>query len=241
MLYKPLANFKLMAHIYAGLEKGDGLPVYEAFTVGRGGRVGGYEASLLDGSRMVQQLEKKKKEKESNMDTWSTKTPASEPYEIPFEPDVPHAVHCTDAQPLNESPEELLEYAQMLSNVSKWAGAANLPFRSGCTGRKVRSKWQMPGGKRIAVPLSKTLQPWMMLTYLGSRHHPWENGLSDSVYWKHSRQCHSSSQRLQQLKGVPRLCGACPKLVWGMLNEMRYSKKPASSSSLYPPLVIGYS
>ncbi|KAK5990010.1 Serine protease Hip1-like protein [Cladobotryum mycophilum] len=117
MLYKPLELFDQMAEIYAALEKGDGLPYYDF--AHQGGDDEGASGSC-----------------EVN------KIPTNMPRESSAEPDVFGAVMCSDARPLNDTAEEFAEYAETISHVSRWTGAASAVFRATCLGRTVRPKWK---------------------------------------------------------------------------------------------------
>ena len=119
-LYKPLATAPLMARIYAALERGDGLPFYEAAIAeleGEGDSISKLLCSVAD-------------------------TPATEPKETGFQLDAFSAIMCSDAEPVEDTPQELAQYLEKIRGISKWAGAANIHFRLSCVGRTVRPEWR---------------------------------------------------------------------------------------------------
>ncbi|KAM0241227.1 hypothetical protein ACHAPO_002032 [Fusarium lateritium] len=117
-IYSPIVKFPQLARVFAALEKGDGVPFYEMVLEMSGNKAleGGF-CELGD-------------------------TPATTPFETPMEPDAFPAIMCSDSKAANESPEEIAEYFDRITNKSRWAGAANANFRVSCVGRKTRPKWE---------------------------------------------------------------------------------------------------
>lgn len=119
MIYSPLQTAPVMAGIYAALERGDGLPYYES------------TLATIDATE-----DPMSKRLCSIMDT-----PATEPKEtVGMELDAFPAIMCSDGEPVEDTPEEAAQYAEKISGISKWAGAANMLFRLPCVGRTVRPK-----------------------------------------------------------------------------------------------------
>ncbi|QPC74210.1 hypothetical protein HYE68_004962 [Fusarium pseudograminearum] len=116
-IYAPIVKFPQLARVFAALELGDGVPFYEMVLEMTDNKAQGGLCELGD-------------------------TPATTPFETPMELDAFPAIMCSDSKAANESPEEIAEYFDRITNKSRWAGAANANFRVSCVGRKTRPKWE---------------------------------------------------------------------------------------------------
>lgn len=74
-------------------------------------------------------------------------TPATTPFETPMELDAFPAIMCSDSKPVEDSPQEVAEFFDRITNKSRWAGAANANFHVSCVGRKTRPKWKFTDGE----------------------------------------------------------------------------------------------
>jgi pimeloyl-ACP methyl ester carboxylesterase len=134
MLYKPIKNVERLAQVYAGLERGDGLPYYDATSAYR------------SGDPMSEQL------------CAVADVPATEPQETPHEEDAYSAIMCSDGVAVNGTVKDFEEYVEKLKSVSRWAGVASLYFRLPCAGRTVRPKWRVVPQGKCAVIFFRTLK-----------------------------------------------------------------------------------
>ncbi|KAH8737991.1 Alpha/Beta hydrolase protein [Ilyonectria robusta] len=116
ILYKPQTQFQRMAHVYAALERGDGMPFYDMMREHATDEPG--QLCLLGD------------------------TPATMPQETGTEDDAFPAIMCSDNEPVTDTPEEFEQFANKIEGISKWAGAVNLLFRVVCLGKTVRPKWR---------------------------------------------------------------------------------------------------
>ncbi|KAM0346455.1 hypothetical protein ACHAPU_005520 [Fusarium lateritium] len=116
-IYNPIRKFPQLAAVFAALEKGDGEPFL----------------------KMV--LESPNKALNGNMCELSD-TPSTMPLETAMEWDAFSAIMCSDSKTVTDTPEELAEYFDRLTNKSRWAGATNTNFHVSCIGRKTRPKWK---------------------------------------------------------------------------------------------------
>lgn len=122
-IYAPIVKFPQLARVFAALEKGDGVPFYEmVLEMSRNMALEGDMCELGD-------------------------TPATTPFETPMELDAFPAIMCSDSKPVHESPQEIAEFFDRITNNSRWAGAANANFRVACIGRKTRPKWEFTDGQ----------------------------------------------------------------------------------------------
>lgn len=129
ILYKPLKSVERLARVYAGLERGDGLPFYNATSAYR------------SGDPMSEQL------------CAVADVPATEPQETPHEADAYSAIMCSDGVPVNGTVKDFEVYLERLKSVSRWAGASSLYFRLPCVGWTVRPKWRVVPKGMDAVEL----------------------------------------------------------------------------------------
>lgn len=125
ILYKPQTQFQRMAHVYAALERGDGMPFYDMMREHATDEPG--QLCLLGD------------------------TPATMPQETGTEDDAFPAIMCSDNEPVTDTPEEFEQFANKIEGISKWAGAVNLLFRVVCLGKTVRPKWRFSVG--MSTPL----------------------------------------------------------------------------------------
>ncbi|KAF4121185.1 TAP-like protein [Geosmithia morbida] len=133
LLYKPLGNAQRLAGIYAGLERGDGVPYYQTVMAmaaeskdsGRNGGDSGGDADDTD--LLLCPL---------------TDTPATEPRETGMEPDAFPAIMCSDAAVVEDTPAEFAGYLDKILGLSRWTGAASISFRLVCVGRTQRPDWR---------------------------------------------------------------------------------------------------
>lgn len=134
ILYKPLGSVARLAAVYAGLERGDGLPFYDATSAYRSDDpVSEQLCAIAD-------------------------VPATEPQETPHEEDAYSAIMCSDGVPVGDDMGEWEAYVERLKGVSRWAGTANIYFRLPCAGRSVRPKWRVvPQGMMISP-----FPPWIL-------------------------------------------------------------------------------
>lgn len=120
-IYSPIKRFPQLASVFAALEKGDGAPYLEMVLEGINKAVDGNMCELGD-------------------------TPSTMPVETPMELDAFPAIMCSDSKAATETPQEIAEYFDRITNKSRWAGAANANFRVSCVGRKMRPKWKFTDG-----------------------------------------------------------------------------------------------
>ncbi|CAM1505419.1 Fc.00g110560.m01.CDS01 [Cosmosporella sp. VM-42] len=148
VIYKPIAKFPRMAEIYAALEQGDGLPYYDMFTEGD-------ELASADLCALGD-------------------TPATMPQETGTEEDAFPAIMCSDVDGIDESAEEFERYAERIQGISRWAGAANVFFRSVCVGRTVKPKWRFSDGKLMLFldGIGAVLMEWTVDFVKGDTAHP---------------------------------------------------------------------
>jgi pimeloyl-ACP methyl ester carboxylesterase len=134
ILYKPLGGgVERLAAVYAGLERGDGLPYYHATA----------DFRSEDGVPMSEQL------------CAVADVPATEPQETPHEEDAYSAIMCSDGVAVEDTVEEFEVYVEKLRSVSRWAGVSNTAFRLPCVGRSVRPKWRVvPQGLSVSFLVS---------------------------------------------------------------------------------------
>ncbi|KAJ4141486.1 hypothetical protein NW768_000699 [Fusarium equiseti] len=117
-IYAPIVKFPQLARVFAALEKGDGVPFYEMVLSMSNNRA--FEGDMCE----------------------LGDTPATTPFETPMELDAFPAIMCSDSKPVEDSPQEISEYFDRITNKSRWAGAANANFHVSCVGRKTRPKWK---------------------------------------------------------------------------------------------------
>ncbi|KAM0224956.1 hypothetical protein ACHAPA_001599 [Fusarium lateritium] len=115
-IYSPLKKFPELAGVFAALEKGDGKPYLEMVLKGINKTLDGNMCELGD-------------------------TPSTMPVETPMGLDAFPAIMCSDSKAATETPQEIADFFDQITNKSRWAGAANANFRVPCVGRKTRPKW----------------------------------------------------------------------------------------------------
>ncbi|KAI6772689.1 hypothetical protein HG530_003647 [Fusarium avenaceum] len=116
-IYSPMKKFPKLATVFAALEKGDGTPYLEMVLEGINKALDGNMCELGD-------------------------TPSTMPVETPMELDAFPAIMCSDSKAATETPQEIADFFDQITNKSRWAGAANANFRVSCVGRKMRPKWK---------------------------------------------------------------------------------------------------
>ncbi|WZH44368.1 Ribosome biogenesis protein RLP24 [Fusarium acuminatum] len=116
-IYSPMKKFPKLANVFAALEKGDGTPYLEMVLEGINKALNGNMCELGD-------------------------TPSTMPVETPMELDAFPAIMCSDSKAATETPQEIADFFDQITNKSRWAGAANANFRVSCVGRKMRPKWK---------------------------------------------------------------------------------------------------
>ncbi|ODA80107.1 hypothetical protein RJ55_03065 [Drechmeria coniospora] len=117
LVYAPIWTFKTMAQVYAALEAGDGLPYYDLATAMKNS----------PGSELLCER---------------TDTPATRPRETQEEQDAFPGIMCSDSDGSMTSLGDFEQFAETLSESSRWMGAAFADLGAGCAGRSIRPKWR---------------------------------------------------------------------------------------------------
>jgi hypothetical protein len=133
-LYKPFFKFPALAKVLAALEARDGLPFYLL--------ADDDEAPLRPDFCSTNQTTLPTDPQKSGDAYWD---------------DAFKAITCSDGTPFTDTPESFAEYAAMLQNVSRYAGATYTHFKLGCVGRQTRPKY------RFAAPWNATTTSFPLL------------------------------------------------------------------------------
>lgn len=171
LLYKPLVHAPGMAAIYAGLERGDGLPYYRMVLYMTGRRRGdddnGPEGSDDDDA--------------SDLLCPLSDTPVTEPLETLMEPDAFPAIMCSDGVPVTDTPAEFADYLDRMLGLSRWAGAACINFRVVCVGRTERPDWRFAIGAGDEAVV--TAQPILFVNNLQDNVTPLQSAHNNSAHF----------------------------------------------------------
>lgn len=115
-IYKPIHKFPALANAMAALEESNALPFYNLNNAAS-------DPPTMDFCGM-----------NDTLPTIPTDTSDGN--------DAFPAIMCADGEPFSDTPESFAEYAEVLRNISQYAGTSNAHFRLACVGRTVRPKYR---------------------------------------------------------------------------------------------------